>query len=128
MNQEYLLKLQMLQQEAEKISQENESVSRQLSELTELKHNLNDFLLDKGDEAMVAVGKGIFAKAQLKEKRLYVNIGSGLVVKKDVPSTLTLIDEQLAKLEKIREEYVGQMEELNASVREIIDKQEMPSE
>jgi prefoldin alpha subunit len=124
MNQEYLIKLSMLQQEAEKISQENEAVTKQISELLELKENLLEIEKTKDKENLVSLGKGIYTKAEFKDKKLYVNIGAGVVVKKDVSSTVKLIDEQLKKLETSKANCVEAMEELNKRVKETIDEKE----
>jgi len=121
MNQEYLLKLSMLQQEAEKISQENEAVVKQIAELNELKDNLKTFEENKEKESLVSLGKGIYTKAEFKDKELYVNIGAGIVVKKDVLNTIKLIDEQIKKLEIARLEYIKAMEDLNDRVKETIE-------
>ncbi|MEM4270667.1 MAG: hypothetical protein QXO70_01070, partial [Candidatus Pacearchaeota archaeon] len=60
MKKEYLIKLGMLQQEAEKLNQENDAISKQIIELNELKLNLNDFLERKNNDALISLGKGIF--------------------------------------------------------------------
>ena len=128
MKQEYLIRLGMLQQEAERLGQENEAINKQIMELSELKKNLNDFLSAKNKDALVSLGKGIFSKAELKDKELYVNIGAGVVVKKNVPDTIKIIDEQVLKLEEAKENLMREMESLNLQVQETLARQEAEKE
>jgi len=66
--QEYLLRISVLQQESERIRQENENVVRQILELQELKNNLEFFKNSRNENAFVSFGKGIFMEASIKEK------------------------------------------------------------
>ena len=118
---EYLIKLNLLQQQAEKIGQENENVTKQVIELQELKENLQDFLASKGKDSLISLGKGIYTKAELKEKELYVNIGANIVVKKRVPETVELIDEQIKKLEEVKESFGKELGLLNMQLNHLLE-------
>lgn len=118
--QEYLLRLNILQQEAERIRQENESVVGQILELEELKKNLEYFKNSKDEDSLVSFGKGIFTKANIKGKDLLVNIGSNVIVKKSIPETVGLINEQVGKLEKVKEELAEHLEALNLQLNSLI--------
>lgn len=119
MKQEYLMKLGMFQQEAERLSKENEAISKQVLELSELKINLTEFLNSKSKESLISFGRGIYTKAELKDKELYVNIGSGIVVKKSVEDTIRVINEQIIRLEEMKNSLLKEMENLNTMVQEL---------
>jgi len=119
--QDYIVRLGMLQQEAERINQENENVTRQINELQSLKLNLEYFSSAKGSESLVSLGNGIYTKADVKERSLWVNIGANTVVKKSVSETNALIDEQIGKLGKIREQIAKEMDSLNAQLNMLIE-------
>jgi len=123
MKKEYLIKLGMFQQEAERLSKENEAISKQVIELNELKINLTEFLNSKSGESLISFGKGIYTKAELKNKELYVNIGSGIVVKKSVEDTIRVIDEQTARLEEMKNSLLKEMENLNIRVQELAQEE-----
>jgi len=119
MKKDYLIKLGMLQQEAERLGKENEAISKQVIELNELKINLTEFLNSKSKDSLISFGKGIYTKAELRDKELYVNIGSGIVVKKSVEDTIRVIDEQIIKLEEMKGNLLKEMENLNEKVQEL---------
>lgn len=119
--QDYIARLGMLQQEAERINQENENVTRQINELQNLKLNLEYFSSAKGSESLVSLGNGIYTKADVKERSLWVNIGANTVVKKSVSETNALIDEQIDKLGKIKEQIAKEMDSLNAQLNMLIE-------
>jgi prefoldin alpha subunit len=119
--QDYISRLGMLQQEAERINQENENVARQINDLQILKLNLEYFSSAKGSESLVSLGNGIYTKADVKERSLWVNIGANTVVKKSVSETNALIDEQIGKLGKIREQIAKEMDSLNAQLNMLIE-------
>jgi len=118
--QEYLLRISILQQEAERIGQENENAVRQILELQELKNNLEFFQNSKNENAFVSFGKGIFTEACIKNKELLVNIGSNVAVKKSIPETIKLIDEQIKKLEQVKNELAKHLEALNLQLDSLI--------
>jgi len=119
--QDYIARLGMLQQEAERINQENENVAKQINDLQILKLNLEYFSSAKGSESLVSLGNGIYTKADVKERSLWVNIGANTVVKKSVSETNALIDEQIGKLGKIREQIAKEMDSLNAQLNMLIE-------
>ncbi len=119
--QEYLVRLGELQQEAERIGQENQNVERQISELRLLKINLEGFSESKNENALVSLGNGIYTKAELKSRELWVNIGSNTVVKKSVQETGKLIDEQVMKLENFKEQLGKEMGSLNMQLSALVE-------
>ena len=119
--QDYIVKLGMLQQEAERISQEHQNIERQINDLQSLKLNLEYFSNAKCNDALVSLGSGIYTKADMKGKGLWVNIGANTVVKKSVSETNALIDEQISKLGKIKEQLSREMELLNAQLNLLIE-------
>jgi prefoldin alpha subunit len=119
--QEYLIRLGELQQEAERIGQENQNVERQINELRLLKINLESFSESKNENALVSLGNGIYTKAELKGKELWVNIGSNTVVKKSVQETGKLIDDQVAKLENFKEQLGKEMVSLNMQLNALVE-------
>jgi prefoldin alpha subunit len=119
--QEYLIRLGELQQEAERIGQENQNVERQINELRLLKINLESFSESKNENALISLGNGIYTKAELKSKELWVNIGSDTVVKKSVSETGKLIEEQIAKLESFKEQLGKEMGSLNMQLSALVE-------
>ena len=78
-----------------------------------------DFGLDEiktGKEILTPVGAGIFAKAKLLSEELVVAIGEKNYIKKSIPETKRLIQEQILKLEKAKESLEEEFEKINEEV------------
>ena len=118
---EYLLKLSMMEQEANKIEEQIKIVNQQVAELESLKLSVKK--IDGSEKEILApLGKGIFVKSDIKDKNLFVNIGAGVVVKKKPEEVIGLIDRQLDELNNIREELVNALEGVNAGVQELVEQ------
>ncbi|HLD79588.1 MAG TPA: prefoldin subunit alpha [Candidatus Nanoarchaeia archaeon] len=94
------LQLQMLQQQAEQITEYVEKLQMQQKEvdtsieaLTELqKTNLNT-------EILAPLANGIFLKAELKDnQKLVVNVGADVSTEKTIPEVIQLLEEQKEKI------------------------------
>jgi len=98
--QESFMQMQMLGQEAEKLDQQMQMIDQQVVELAAVRESIVSIKdnKDKNAEILANLGKGIFIKADLKSKDLFVNIGKDVIVKKTPDETLKIIDEQTKKM------------------------------
>ncbi len=127
-NQQKLIEMQLLEQDIQQIQKNIQTIEQQMLDIELIKKNLDDFSkLKKDSESLMAVANGIFARAKILDtKELLVNVGSNTVVKKTIPETKTLLDEQTKELNKYREQLMQQLnetifkiEELQHSLKEI---------
>ena len=107
---EKMIRLNMLEQDAKQIEQ-------QIAELQNLKIALGEIEKAKEkDEILASLGKNIFVKMALLSKDLLVNVGAKTVVKKSIPETKKLVENDIAKLselkDKIAVEFQGIVQEL----------------
>ena len=80
-----------------------------------------DELKGKKDEEILAqVGRGIFVKAKLLSEDLIVDVGSKNFVNKNISDTKKLIENQLGRLNEIKESLSNSLEEINSEVTKII--------
>ena len=114
---QYIYQLSMLEQEAQKLQEQMQIIEQQVLELQSLEHGLQE--LDKTNEkAMLSnLGKGIFMKTEIKDKNLFVDVGNKTFVKKDVPQTLKIIEEQLSKLIEAKNQIMLRMQELQEQMQ-----------
>ena len=83
MNQEqYLLNLQMLEEQANQFEEQLKLIDQQISELNKLKEDLAAFEKSNEKEMFAEFGKGIFVKATVDKKEFLVDVGEKIFVKK----------------------------------------------
>ena len=111
--QELMFRFQMFEQQIQQLGQQLDAVEQGIIEMTSLNIGLNDLVGGKNKEIMAPVGRGIFAQAKLLSDELLVDIGEGKLVKKSIPDTQKLIEEQVKKLGQAKIELNNAMEQIN---------------
>src|SRR3989339_635597 len=111
--QELMFRFQMFEQQVQQLGQQLDAVERGIIEMTSLNIGLNELVGGKNKEIMAPVGRGIFAQAKLLSDELLVDIGEGKLVKKSIPDTQKLIEEQVQKLGQAKIELNNAMEQIN---------------
>jgi len=106
-NQEIILRLGMFEQQLQQLQQQLQSVEREITELKSLHLGLEEIPNSKDKEVLARISSGIYAKAKIISDELIVNIGENSFVKKNIPETKKIIEEQVEKLKIIE----GQIEE-----------------
>ena len=113
-NQEELMyKLQMYEQQIQQLQQQLEAVEQAIVEMTSLVLGLDELVGSKDKEILAPIGRGIFVKTKLISKDLTVDVGGKNFVKKSIPETKKLIQDQVIKLEEVKKELEGNLEEIN---------------
>jgi prefoldin alpha subunit len=115
--QQFKIQHQMLTQQIQEFEKQNEMFQKQMIDLTMTVQSLDEFKeMKKGDEILVPINHGMYAKAEVKETgSLLVNVGSDVVVNKSVDDTKKLMQEQVVELAKIQER-------MNENMNKIIDQ------
>lgn len=114
--QELLFKFSMYEQQIKQMQQQLEAIERGIVELTSLNFGLDELVGATGKEIYAPMGKGIFVKAKLISEELNVDIGEGNIVKKSIPETKALIEEQIKKLEQVKLEMERNLEQLGQEI------------
>jgi len=107
MQQKYM-EYQMLDQRIKQMQEQMEVIENQKMEALATLQSMDDFSnLKEGDEILVPINNGIFAKAKfIKEDKVRVNVGGQLVVDKSIEETKKLIEKQSDELNKISDKIV----------------------
>lgn len=118
---EKYMQLQLLQQQAEQITEYVEKLQRQHQELDTSIEALTELQKTKVDtEILAPVANGIFLKAELKDnQKLIVNIGADAAVEKTIPEVLKLLEEQKGKIMENITEAEGVLQELHEHGRRL---------
>ncbi len=109
---ETISKLNFLEQQIYQIHQQIEIISRNISELGIIKNDLDEIKKSKDSETLSPIGKGIFVKTKIISEELVVDVGQGILLKKDIDSTKKLIGEQINKLKKSQEELEEMLKQI----------------
>jgi prefoldin alpha subunit len=118
--QEYMIRLQMLQQEAEKIEQQVQAIDQQINELGGIRESIEALSTKKDKELLANIGKGIFVKTELKEEEMFVNVGRGIMVKKTADDTKRIIEEQTKKMFEAKESFMVRIQEIQEQMQNLI--------
>ena len=116
--QELTFKFQMLEQQIMAIQQQLQAVEQTLIDMTSLNLGLDE--IKTNSEILAPVGAGIFAKAKLISEELVVGVGEKNYIKKSIPETKKLIQEQIIKLGKAKEELNNELEKINEEITRIM--------
>lgn len=125
MNEEMLIKLSLLEQQARQLEQQIEQVDSQIQEFETLILSLSKLKDNKSKEILTPIGRGIFSKAELKEDKFFVNIGSGIFVKKDSGESIEVINKQISQLKEIRIELIKAISKINEELDVIVNEAEI---
>ena len=117
-NQEYLMKLSILQEEAKRLEEQINIVNNQLGEFEMLKMSLNNL---NGGEILAGLGKGLYVKSEIKEKELFVNVGAGIVVKKSKDETEKIINRQIIQMAELKDVLLHEIEKINMQMKYLVD-------
>jgi len=122
--QEIIYKFSIFEQQMRQIQEQLQAVEQGIIELNELNKGLEELIGKKGSEILSPVGRGIFAKAKLLSEDLIVDIGGKKFVKKTIPKTKEMVDNQIKRLEDVYEQLTKSLDDLNAEVMKLIGEVE----
>ena len=121
MNQEQLIQLQMIEQEANQLDQQLQLIEQHLVEMQQLKTGLDELEQTDKKEILANIGKGIYVPAEIKSKELTVEVGNKNFVKKSIPETKKIIEEQIKKLSSAKQQIVEKVDELRGQMNKLIE-------
>ncbi|VVB82169.1 Prefoldin subunit alpha [uncultured archaeon] len=120
--QEMLFKFSMFERQIKEIQQQLDSVERGIVDLNSLNFGLDELIGNTGKEIYAPMGKGIFVKAKLISEELTVDIGNGNLIKKTIPDTKELIEEQIKKLGQVKKELESNLEQLSEEINRVMNQ------
>ena len=113
-DQQKMAELQFLEQQANQINQQANTIQANISELKALNEALSDLeKTEKGKDIFIPLGSGFFISASMGEnKELLMNVGSKTLVKKSYKEAKDLVAVQLKELENALPQLEKQMMEV----------------
>ena len=111
--QEYMLKLQLLEQQANQFGEQLKAIDHQIEELGKLKENISALGNSGNEEMFSEIGKGIYVKGQLTSKEMLVDVGNKILVPKNSEQIETIVDDQIHKFDEVKDEISKQIDHIN---------------
>ncbi|HLC86122.1 MAG TPA: prefoldin subunit alpha [Candidatus Nanoarchaeia archaeon] len=117
---EKYMEYQMMIQQVQQLHQNIENLEKHIHDISKLDENLDSISKVKPEnETLMALGSGIFMKGILKDnKKLIMNVGSGVCVEKTVEEARETVKKQLNEVSILSQ----QMKEQANAVIEVVQE------
>ncbi len=125
MNQEELeRKFRIFEKQIMQIQEQLQAVDRAMMEMGQINLGLDEISGEKanGKEILAPIGRGIFVEAKLASEELMVDVGGANFIKKTIPETKEIIEEQIGKLGEMKNQLEGELEKINEEITESMSK------
>ena len=119
---DYLIRLSMLEQEGRKLEEQLQLINQQLQEFQVLNLSLEKLNKTEEKEILAGLGRGIYFKTELKDKKLFVNVGDNIILKKSPEETIEIINKQIRQLEGMKEKLLIEIENINHQLQELVEE------
>jgi len=120
--QELIFRLGMFEQQIHQLQEQMEAVEKGINDLGFLNFGLDELKGNIGKEILSPLGKGIFVKTKLTSEDLTVDIGGKNFVKKSIPETKEIIEEQIKKLISIKKEINENLEKISDGMTKTLEE------
>jgi len=121
MEQEILQKAMMLRAQSEETEKQLGFVGEQVQELEGFLETLEELKGSDKEEILANLGKGVYAKAdRLKDEKLFVEVGAGVLVRKSPDEAKEVIEGQLRKFKEVQIQLREQLEGFAGEFREML--------
>lgn len=121
-NEDIIIKLNFLEQKAEERRQQIENVDGQILDMLSLRQSLEKLGKGTEKEILSSLGKGVFLKTKVDDDKVFVNVGSKILVQKSFHEAEEIIEKQIAELEKIKQELLKSVEEINSNLYKLLEE------
>ena len=126
--QQMLMKASMLQQQSQEIEQNLALINNQITEMDNFEQSLSVLEKTKEKEMLSSLGKGVYVETELKGKDLFVEVGSGVIVKKTPEETRKIIESQIIKLKEAQSQLQAQLEMFHQEFQSMVSELESSKE
>jgi len=117
--QEMTQKFMQFEQQIRLIQEQTQAVEQALYDLQSIDSGLNELVGKKDNGILAQVGRGIYAKAKLISEDLVVDVGGKNFVRKSIPDTQKILQEQTEKLSDIKKDLNKEMEKINEDLTKV---------
>jgi prefoldin alpha subunit len=120
MDQEQIMKFQVIQEEAQQLNQQMQLIEQNIQEIAEIESSLDELEKKETKEILANLGKKIFVPVEIKDRNLIVEVGNRKFVKKSIGETKELILEQINKLNIAKNQINERLESLQCEAESLV--------
>lgn len=120
--QQLIYQLRMFEQQIQNLQNQLEAVENGINELASLNFGLDEIKGSKGREILSPIGRGVFLKADIVSEELTVDIGGKNFVRKSIPETKEIIEEQIKKLKTVKREIEESLEKMSGEMSKSLEE------
>ncbi len=128
MNEELIWKASFLEQQCGELQNNLEIIEKQILELGTFKLNIEFFSKSNETKMLSSVGKGVYVKTDLLDKKLFVEVGAGVIVKKTSAQIEKIITDQIQRLSEARGPLAARLKDYNQTLKDILSEIEKSKE
>lgn len=120
--QELIFRLGIFEQQIHQLQEQMEAVEKGINDLGALNFGLDELKGNTGKEILSPLGRGIFVKANVASEDLTVDIGGKNFVKKSIPETKEIIEDQIKKLIAVKGELNENLERISEEMTKTLEE------
>ena len=124
MEQEQILRIQMIEQETNQLNEQLQMIEQTVAEMQQMNLSLDEIRDNKTDKIMVNLGRRIFVSVSIINKDFFVDVGKGHFIKKDIQETKRIVDDHAMQLITSKTIIMDQLQKLQNEIEEIIHEVE----
>ena len=123
MNQEKIMAIAEIERVARELEENLQLIEMQIEELGAFNKSLKFIAESKDKEMLSSIGKRVYIKTAIEDKkRLFIDVGAGVVVKKTPEETIEIVKEQILRLQEARLQISSQLEIYRGKLQEFIEE------
>jgi prefoldin alpha subunit len=120
--QELLFRASMIERQMQELQQNINFLESEINELNLFHKNISSFKNLNKTESFSSLGKGIHVKTTLSSKDLFVEVGSGVLVKKTAEETQEIIENQLKKMNETKNHFLQRFQDNHQELAKIVEE------
>ena len=109
MDQALLQEAAHLEQFARELEEHDEFLTRQISELEQFQTSIKSFVASNEKRMLAPLGKGVYCKIDLVDRKLFVEVGANIIVRKTPEDLSSVIDDQIQRLKSSQVQLTSQI-------------------
>jgi len=108
MDQQLLMEASQLEKYTSELEQHEEYIAQQITELTQFAEQLHEISKSSEKKLLSSIGKRVYLQTEVTDKKLFVEVGAGVIVRKTPEELHEVIVEQLAQLRESQKKITTQ--------------------
>lgn len=121
MDQEKILEITAIERQARGLEENMQIVESQIIELENFKRGLEEIKSSKEKEILSSIGGRVYIKSEIVDiKKIYVEVGAGVLVKKSPNATLEIVSSQILRLQEVRLQIAAHLDAYHRRLEEFL--------